>query len=203
MVSACETCGGRQVLFDPTYISEARFCPDCTDVPVVSALYFAYADPPYIGCAHLYPEHPESQKWNDPIAHVSLMQLMDRDYDGWALSCHEPSLRHLAGPAAELGARVAAWVKPFAAYKRNVRVAYTWEPVIWKRRAERREGDPVGRDHLAQGIMMETGLTGAKPPTFARWLQVLLGWQVGDTLYDLFPGTGIVGRTFDELRLSL
>ena len=84
-----------------------------------------------------------------------------------------------------------------------MRVAYTWEPVIWKRTAERREGDPVGRDHLAQGIMMEAGLTGAKPPTFARSLQVLLGWQVGDTLDDLFPGTGIVGRIFDEPWLAL
>jgi hypothetical protein len=169
----------------------------------VSALRFAYADPPYIGCSHRYPEHELSWVWDDPQEHIDLMRQLDMDYDGWALSCHEPTLRHLAAPAAELGARIAAWTKPFAAYKANVRVAYTWEPVIWKRTAERREGDPVGRDHLAQGIMMETGLTGAKPPTFARWLQVLLGWQVGDTLDDLFPGTGIVGRVFDEPRLAL
>jgi hypothetical protein len=31
-----------------------------------------------------------------------------------------------------------AWVKPFAAFKRNVRVAYAWEPVIVK--PERRAG---------------------------------------------------------------
>ncbi len=169
----------------------------------MTALRFAYADPPYIGCAHLYPEHPESARWDNPQEHRDLMRHMDANYDGWALSCHEPSLAELAFYARDLGARVAAWVKPFAAYKANVRVAYTWEPVIWKRTAARREGDPVGRDHLAQGIMMETGLTGAKPPTFARWLQVLLGWQPGDTLDDLFPGTGIVGRVFDELRLGL
>jgi hypothetical protein len=170
---------------------------------LVSALRFAYADPPYIGCAHLYPEHPDAGVYDDPAAHIELMFHMDREFDGWALSCHEPSLAHLAYQAALLDARVAAWVKPFAAYKANVRVAYTWEPVIWKRTAPRREGDPVGRDHLACGIMMEAGLTGAKPPTFARWLQVLLGWQVGDTLHDIFPGTGIVGRTFDEPRLAL
>jgi hypothetical protein len=169
----------------------------------VSALRFAYADPPYIGCSRLYPQHPDSARWDDPAEHVALMEALDCEYDGWALSCHEPSLQHLALPAALWGARVAVWVKPFAAYKANVRIAYTWEPVIWKRTAARREGDPVGRDHLAQGIMMETGLTGAKPPTFARWLQVLLGWQVGDTLADLFPGTGIVGRVFDEPRLAL
>lgn len=27
----CSTCGGRQVVFDPKYVSEAQFCPDCGD----------------------------------------------------------------------------------------------------------------------------------------------------------------------------
>lgn len=167
------------------------------------SLRFAYADPPYIGCAQLYPEHPESCCWNDPIMHVDLMREMDADYDGWALSCHEPSLRHLAAPASELGARIAVWVKPFAAYKRNVRIAYTWEPVIWKRAAERREGDPVGRDHLSCPITLQRGLTGAKPEAFCRWLLVMLGWQVGDEVVDLFPGTGVMGRIATEPRLAL
>jgi len=166
-------------------------------------LRFAYADPPYIGCAKLYPEHPESYCWNDPLMHIDLMRDMDTDYDGWALSCHEPSLRHLAAPAAELGARIAVWVKPFAAYKANVRVAYTWEPVIWKRTTERREADLIGRDHLSCPITLKKGLTGAKPEAFARWLLVLLGWQQGDTVDDLFPGTGVIGRITNEPRLVL
>ena len=70
-----------------------------------------------------------------------LMAELDLDYDGWALSCSIPSLAHLL-PAAPPGTRVAAWVKPFAAYKRNVRVAYTWEPVLWKRTAPRRDRRP-------------------------------------------------------------
>jgi hypothetical protein len=98
---------------------------------------------------------------------------------------------------------VAVWVKPFAAYKRNVRVAYTWEPVIWKRTAERREDEPVGRDHLSCPITLQKGLTGAKPEAFARWLLVLLGWKEGDVLYDLFPGTGVIGRIASESRLPL
>jgi hypothetical protein len=166
------------------------------------ALRFAYADPPYVGCSHLYPEHPESSKWDDPWEHVHLMQTLDADYDGWALSLHAPSLdaiwRH-----APMGARLGIWTKSFAAYKRNVRVAYTWEPVIWKRTAPRRDGDPVGRDHLSCPITLQKGLVGAKPEAFCRWVLMLLGWQVGDEMVDLFPGTGVMGRVSTDLRLAL
>jgi hypothetical protein len=165
-------------------------------------LSLVYADPPYIGCANLYPEHPDSRLWDDPGAHIDLMQQMDRDYDGWALSCHEPSLRHLAPVAAVLGARIAVWVKPFAAYKRNVRVAYTWEPVIWKRAAVRRADEPVSRDHLAESITLKKGLTGAKPEMFCEWVLTLLGYKRGDLVADLFPGTGVMGRVVAELEQS-
>jgi hypothetical protein len=168
----------------------------------VSGLRFAYADPPYVGCSKLYPEHPDSARWDDPLEHIDLMHQLDAEYDGWALSLSVPSLAALIAGAPE-GSRIAAWVKPFAAYKRNVRVAYTWEPVIWKRTAPRRDDDPVGRDHLSCPITMRKGLTGAKPEAFCRWVLVLLGWQQGDELVDVFPGTGVMGRTADELRLAL
>jgi DNA-binding transcriptional LysR family regulator len=158
-------------------------------------LHLAYADPPYLGQSKLYPEHPDADVWDNPEAHINLMRNMHASFDGWALSASAPSLAAiLAGAPA--GARVAAWVKPFAAYKRNVRVAYTWEPVIWCRVAPRRDGEPVGRDHLAEPITLRKGLTGAKPERFAQWLMTLLGWLPGDELRDLFPGTGIVTRTF-------
>lgn len=45
---------------------------------------FAYADPPYIGCAHLYPEKRE-------IDHDELIARLLSDYpDGWALSASSP-----------------------------------------------------------------------------------------------------------------
>ena len=164
------------------------------------AALFAYADPPYVGCSHLYPEHPESHIWDSPGTHTALMHMLDRNYDGWALSCSTPSLGALLEDA-PAGVRIAAWVKPFAAYKANVRVAYTWEPVIWKRTAERRDDEPVGRDHLSCPITLRKGLTGAKPEAFCRWIQVLLGWKPGDEIVDIFPGTGVMGRVADELRL--
>lgn len=39
---------------------------------------FAYADPPYLGCAKLYKEHPEAHIWDDPETHRDLMARMDR-----------------------------------------------------------------------------------------------------------------------------
>lgn len=156
---------------------------------------FAYADPPYLGCGKLYSEHPEARAWDEPGEHESLMLRLDRDYDGWAYSLSSVSLPELL-PLAPAGIRIAAWVKPFAAFKRNVRIAYTWEPVIFRPgRDSSKLGAPVGRDHLAESITLRKGLTGAKPEKFCRWVLDLLGYLPGeDTLDDLFPGTGIMGK---------
>jgi hypothetical protein len=167
----------------------------------VSGLRFAYADPPYVGMAARY-DHPDTMRWNEPDAHIALMAQMDATNDGWALSLHVPSLPALSSGMPD-GARISAWVKPFASYKKGVRVAYTWEPVIWRRTAEKREGDPFGRDHLSCNIAMQKGFFGAKPEAFCRWVLMLLGWQPGDTVDDLFPGTGVMGRIATELRLAL
>lgn len=167
--------------------------------PPLVSLRFAYADPPYVGRAHYY-DHPDRHRWNDPAEHVALMCELERDYDGWALSCSAPSLGALL-PGAPDGTRVAAWVKPFASFKPGQRVAYTWEPVLWHRAAPRRPDDPMGRDHLSQGITLRRGFTGAKPAAFARWLIVLLGWQPGDELADLFPGSGAIGETIGAVML--
>ena len=139
-------------------------------------------------------------RWNDPGAHLELMAALEAEYDGWALSASAPSLGQLL-PGAPAGARVAVWVKPFAAYKANVRVAYTWEPVIYRAPLERRADDPVTHDHLAEPIRLRAGLVGAKPARFVRWMLGLLAWQPGDEVTDLFPGTGTVETVLDQGRL--
>ena len=99
---------------------------------------------------------------------------------------------------------MAAWTKPFAAFKRNVRNAYTWEPVIFVAGRDRSaDGAPIGRDHLSAKITLEKGLVGAKPPAFCRWVLDLLGYIEGDELVDLFPGTGVMGRVVAQGRLAL
>lgn len=163
----------------------------------------AYADPPYLGKAWRYPEHQHSCVFDDPNSHKQLMRQLDENYDGWAyslLSTNLPVLLPLAPP----GVRIAAWVKPFAAFKRNVRCAYTWEPVLFKPgRDSSKDGAPVTRDYLAEPITLKRGLTGAKPERFCRWVLDLLGYIDGDEVTDLFPGTGVMSRVLAQGTLPL
>lgn len=102
--------------------------------------------------------------------------------------------------------RIAAWCKSFASFKPNVNPAYTWEPVVFfGGRRGTRERLTV-KDHLVEPITLRKGLTGAKPESFCRWVLDLLGYQPGDTLDDLYPGTGVMQRiterTLSELPLE-
>lgn len=146
-----------------------------------------YADPPYPGCAHLYPEKTE-------VDHVELIARLQREYDGWVLHTTSGALRDLL-PLCPKEARVMAWVKPFAAFKRNVPVAYAWEPVIVK--AVRKpvvdpDGRYIMRDWVAASCTLKKGLVGAKPMDVCLWVFDVLGAQPDDDLHDLYPGTGAV-----------
>jgi hypothetical protein len=165
---------------------------------------FAYADPPYLGCCRLYDHfHPDGLCWDDLITHKLLIERLVTDYpDGWALSASSPSLRHLL-PLCPADARTAAWVKPFCAFKRGVRPAYAWEPVIyWRGRNPSngyRHAPPVKggkqttpKDFIAAPITLRKGLTGAKPEPVCSWILDLLNFRPGDEMDDLFPGTGIM-----------
>ena len=91
---------------------------------------FAYADPPYLGQSHRYPEHREAHIWDDIETHHRLLEALPVWFpDGWAFSLSSPSLRAIL-PAAPKNVRVMAWVKPFGAFKPNVNPAYVWEPVL-------------------------------------------------------------------------
>lgn len=154
----------------------------------------AYADPPYLGCCNLYDHyHPDGLCWDDLETHRLLIQRLEVDYDGWALSATSGSLYDLL-PLFSRRPRIAAWTKPFAAFKRNVRIAYTWEPIIFQPgRDSSADGAPVGRDHIAESITMRKGLTGAKPRLVCDRILDLIGWIPGDELDDLYPGTGVMG----------
>ena len=43
-------------------------------------------------------------------------------------------------------------------------------------------------------------LSGAKPESFCEWIIALLGLELDDTLEDRFPGTGIMGQTWETWR---
>ncbi len=160
---------------------------------------FAYADPPYLGCGKLYAaHHPEALAWDDPETHRRLIErLCDEWPDGWAMSLSAPSLQTLL-PMCPSDVRVMPWVKPFAVFKPGVRVAYAWEPVIVRGGRKGTRQDDTVRDWVSANITMKRGLTGAKPRDFCLWLFEVLGAQPGDTLDDIFPGSGAVAAAWAE-----
>lgn len=181
---------------------------------------FAYADPPYYGCCALYDHyHPDGLCWDDIDTHVQLIAGLQADFsDGWALSASTPSLKVIL-PLCPDRHRVGAWVKSFGAFKKGVRPAYMWEPVIFYGGRNPSNGhshappEKNGKQNtpkdffiselespaIRESITLKKGLTGAKPEAVCRWVLELLNVQIGDEVVDLFPGTGIMGRVAREV----
>lgn len=158
----------------------------------------AYADPPYIGCAHLYRDQPD---YGGEVDHAALIARLESDYDGWILhaTATPKSIAVLAPLVALTGARWMVWVKGFAAFKRNVPVAYAWEPVIVKpARRPVVSKRLILRDWIQESITLRRGLTGAKPEALCHWAFEVAGAHPGDVLDDLYPGTGAVTRAWES-----
>jgi hypothetical protein len=152
----------------------------------------AYADPPYPGCAHLYKGHPD---YAGEVDHVELLYRLQGSYDGWALSTSSKALGDMLHITRQWNrVRVLIWVK-------NT-VRYAWEPILVS--SARRPGQ-----HLRDWLHCEPDafqwrpkpddhVLGAKPQPFCRWLFDWMGAEPGDELDDLFPGSGAVGRVWQE-----
>lgn len=154
-----------------------------------------YADPPYPGCAHLYKNHRD---YAGEVDHQALLSRLESDFDGWVLHTSSTALAHVIPLLPSNGVRACAWVKGFAAFKRNVPVAYAWEPVFVK--AARKpvvsgRTQPL-RDWLDCPITLKRGLVGAKPEKVCHWIFEVLGARPEDELIDLFPGTGAVTKAW-------
>ena len=170
---------------------------------------FAYADPPYIGQARKHYSHDERCA---EVDHVALIRGLTH-YDGWALSLSSPSLEEIMHICRrEVGqdvVRVGGWLKPFASFKPGVNPGYTWEPVVFVPGPRKRpRTEPTTRDWVEAedidavkaNITLKRGLAGAKPESFCRWLPDLLGMTPADSFDDLFPGTGVVTRVWEQWK---
>jgi hypothetical protein len=165
----------------------------------------AYADPPYPGQAKKhYEDHPD---YAGEVNHVHLIRGLDTEYDGWCLhtsSVALPDVLAMCMEARVSGFRIMAWVKPFAAFKRNVSVAYAWEPVLVKpARKPVVSGRLVMRDFISESITMKRGLTGAKPEKVCHWLFEVMGAEPDDAFFDLYPGSGAVSAAWATWKESL
>lgn len=149
----------------------------------------AYADPPYVGQAKRHYDGEE-------VDHRMLIDVLVRHFpDGWGLSCSSPTLRDLL-PMCPPEVRVGAWVKPFCAFKKGVRPAYAWEPLIFTGGRNKNHPPPpkggratTPKDFVSANITLQRGVVGAKPDQFWLWLFDLMGLQAHDTFVDIFPGT--------------
>lgn len=153
----------------------------------------AYADPPYPGCAHLYRDHKD---FAGEVDHALLIAQLLGEFNGFVLHTSAPALPMIA-PMIGDAARCMAWVKPFCAFKKNVSVAYAWEPVFVK--AARKpvvSTRIVMRDWIDCPITLRRGLTGAKPEAVCHWAFEMVGACPDDELVDLFPGTGAVTKAW-------
>ena len=148
---------------------------------------FAYADPPYPGVAHRYPEKQE-------VDHAALIaRLVEEFPDAWALSTKSNSLRDLL-PLCPPKVRVGAWAKRYVPALKGVRPTYAWEPVIFYGGCFQRE--PITFDWCLAESTRGYQVLGQKPEQFSTWVFRLLGAQAGDEFCDLFPGSGAVTRAW-------
>lgn len=160
---------------------------------------FAYADPPYPGCARYYlSENPGAKEVNHRLL---VGWLCDEFPDGWALSTSSAAL----GAVLQLcppDVRIAAWCKPFASWKlggRATSVPYTWEPVIVRGGSKRERTKRLGtvcRDFLLASPPLRQRVPGEKPHRFGWWVFSMLGAEPGDGLVDVFPGSGAIGEAW-------
>lgn len=162
-----------------------------------------YADPPYIGQAKLYKNHAD---YAGEVDHRALAMKL-AEYDGWVLHASSPTIYQVESHLRAVGHsdyRVMAWVKPFAAFKRNVPIAYAWEPVFVspaRKPIVRKDMGFAYRDWLDESITLKRGLTGAKPERVVHWLLEAMGAEPDDVFDDMFPGTGAVTRAWETWKV--
>ncbi len=168
----------------------------------------AYADPPYpnLSAKH-YWHHAD---YAGEVDHAALIGRLTAEFsDGWALSTSSVALRMLL-PLCPEDVRIGAWVKPFHVYKKGVRPAYAWEPLIFCGGRNKTHPPPqkggvatTPKDFVSTNITLMRGLVGAKPEGFCFWLFDLMGLRPGDEFVDLFPGTGGVTRAWEKWQRQL
>lgn len=139
-----------------------------------------------------YGKHPD---FAGEVDHQALITSLAATYDGWALSTSAKALRDVL-PLCPLEARVCAWMKPHGVPVATRGLHNVWEPVIV---LQGRRLRPGRADALIRYPARGGGdLMGRKPLAFCAWLFDALGMLPGDSLVDLFPGTGIVARRWEE-----
>lgn len=172
------------------------------------------ADPPYLGTAEMFygagdvarmkfqgsisqtfkaDIHPDARLWDDPEKHREMVEMLCRDYDGWAIAMVPTSLRYYL-QWVPTDVIVAVWhdpnVMPSGRHPRR-----RWEPVLVRRPEGRRRviDVPIAVGDVLTCTHGASSFAGQKPPRWTRWVLDMLGYNPEtDTVDDLFHGSGAV-----------
>ena len=180
------------------------------------------ADPPYPGKAYHYIGHPD---YGGEVDHEELIIRLEYLYDGWALATSKEGLKTVLAITArhvERPVDIGIWVRGSRGSK-SVWPQSCWEAVVYAggrqvadpscapggdvsrgpgldaSRAARRDGyrrdvlEYVSRPRLTD----PKRVIGAKPAAWCRWVFDLLGACAGDSMDDLYPGSGGVTRAWE------
>lgn len=164
------------------------------------------ADPPYLGRSRRWygegrghsagrgraDQHPEASRWDDPAAHVELVEQLHAEADGWAIASAPDSLPlYLAHAPADV--RVGVWVRGNAVPSGS-RVRSLWEPVLVRVPDGRSaHGTAAGADDVLTAGVPAGRFAGAKPHVWTHWVLGMLGYDPdADQVVDAFPGSGAV-----------
>lgn len=163
----------------------------------------AFADPPYPGKARRY--YADRPDFAGEVDHDELLSRLAM-YDGWALATSSDAVVAIAARcvALGLGPRVAVWLRHPAPHA-TARIVTAWEALLFVPARRIVAGD-TRRLHdvltAAPGARprptFPDAVIGMKPPAYCEWIFGLLGALPGDSLDDLFPGSGIVGRAWSQ-----
>jgi len=181
----------RQAAFRSRRLSVAKALSDRT-------MRLGYGDPPYPGLAYRY--YRNEPTYAGEVDHVRLLEQLVT-YDGWALSTSRKALRYvLSLVPCWIDVRICPWVKTHNRAIANG-PSNIHEYVIVKPARLLKPGPP---DALVAAVARggDSQLVGRKPIRFVAWLFELLGAAPSDEFHDLFPGSGIVGRCWEEFCRS-
>ena len=173
------------------------------DAPL-QARRFAYADPPYPGLAGYYRGHPD---YAGEVDHAALLSRL-ATYDGWALSTSAAALPMVLALAVaqDVRVRVAAWIRGPRPHATARHALNAWEPVIYVPVPSCGAGETRRVDVLTHGVApmttLPTRVIGTKPAAFCRWVFDLVGATALDSMDDLYPGSGMVGRCWEAFAAA-
>lgn len=167
------------------------------------SLVVAFADPPYENeSKQHYGWHKDFQ---GEVDYTVLTERLCKEYANWIMCMKVSTLPKIAMKLDADGVkyRIGVWCKTNSVFKKNVNPVYSWEPVIFVggRRLPKDHG--WVRDYCLSPIAVRRDrFVGAKPQAFCNWIFAMMGMQCGDSMEDIFPGTGAVGNAWEFVNAN-